>query len=187
MQPQNGAGLQGNDVASGRVRNSCRREPSRTGSVLAGVAVVWGKHLAGMGLATELEGTVCDGSAAGLRAGRRGWTTPPQGVPSMGRILLDERSQSGPMTATVAEPQGATARGKPKEAEGKLSTAGIRTGSEAGCGRQAGPEQRSPKVIKTHHVEPGGAREQILHLTWGDLFRESGGEVSRGRSSEEAA
>ena len=26
---------------------------------------------------------------------------------------------------------------------------------------------------------------QILHLTWGDLLRESGGEVSRGRSSEE--
>jgi len=33
-----------------------------------------------------------------------------QGVPSMGRILLDERSQSGPMTATVAEPQGVAAR-----------------------------------------------------------------------------
>jgi len=42
------------------------------------------------------------------------------------------------MTATVAEPQGATVRGKPKEAEGKLSTVGTRTGSEAGCGRQAG-------------------------------------------------
>ena len=33
-----------------------------------------------------------------------------QSVPSMGRILLDERSQSGPMTATVAEPQGVAAR-----------------------------------------------------------------------------
>ncbi len=100
----------------------------------------------------------------------------------MGRILLDERSQSGPMAATVAEPQGATARGKPKEAEGKLSTVGTRTGSEAGCGRRAGSEQRSPKVIKTHQVEPGGARGQILHLTWGDLPGESRGEVSRGRS-----
>ena len=108
-------------------------------------------------------------------------------MPSMGRILLDERSQSGPMTATVAEPQGATVRGKPKEAGGKLSTVGTRTGSEAGCGRQAGPEQRSPKVIKTHQVEPGGTREEILYLTWGDLLQESGGEVSRGRSSEEAA
>ena len=59
-------------------------------------------------------------------------------VPSMGRVLLDERSQSGPMTATVAKPQGATVRGKPKEAAGKLSTVGTQTGSEAGCGRQAG-------------------------------------------------
>ena len=91
------------------------------------------------------------------------------------------------MTATVAKPQGATARGKPKEAGGKLSTVGTRTGSEAGCGRQAGPEQRSPKVIKTHQVEPDGAREQSLHLTWGDLLGESRGEVSRGRISEEAA
>ncbi len=32
--------------------------------------------------------------AAGLKAG--------PSVPSMGRILLDERSQPGPMTATVA-------------------------------------------------------------------------------------
>src|ERR1017187_9366168 len=111
----------------------------------------------------------------------------PRGVPSMGSVLLDERSQSGPMTATVAKPQGATARGKPKEAGGKLSTVGTRTGSEAGCGRQAGPEQRSPKVIKTHQVEPDGAREQSLHLTWGDLLGESRGEVSRGRMSEEAA
>ena len=110
-----------------------------------------------------------------------------RGVPSMGSVLLDERSQSGPMTATVAKPQGATARGKPKEAGGKLSTVGTRTGSEAGCGRQAGPEQRSPKVIKTHQVEPDGAREQSLHLTWGDLLGESRGEVSRGRISEEAA
>ena len=105
----------------------------------------------------------------------------------MGRISLDERSQSEPMTATVAEPQGATVRGKPKEAEGKLSTVGTRTGSEAGCGRQAGREQRSPKIIKTHQVEPVGARGQILHLTWGDLLPERGGEVSRGRSSKEAA
>src|SRR5450755_3251900 len=91
------------------------------------------------------------------------------------------------MTATVAEPQRATARGKPKEAAGKLSTAGTRTGSEAGCGRQAGSEQRSPKVIKTHQVEPGGTRRRILHLTWGGLRQESAEEVSRSHSSEEVA
>ncbi len=108
-----------------------------------------------------------------------------QGVPSMGRISLDERSQSEPMTATVAEPQGLAVRRKLKEAEGKLSTEGTRTGSEAGCGRRAGSEQRSPKVIKTRQVEPVGTRGKILYLTWGDLLHESGGEVSRGRSSGE--
>jgi len=76
---------------------------------------------------------------------------------------------------------------KLEEAESKLSTVGIRIGSEAGCGRQAGWEQRSPTVIKTHQVEPGGTRGQILYLTWGDLLGESLGEVSRGRISEEAA
>jgi hypothetical protein len=39
-----------------------------------------------------------------------GLNNPPQGVPSMGRIYLEERSQSELMTATVAEPQGVTAR-----------------------------------------------------------------------------
>ena len=75
---------------------------------------------------------------------------------------------------------------KLKEADGKPSTAGTRTGREAGCGRRAGWQQRSPKVIKTHMVEPGGARGQTRRLTWGDLRRESAGEVSSGRSSEEA-
>ena len=89
------------------------------------------------------------------------------------------------MTATVAKPQGVAARRKLKEADSKLSTVGTRTGSEAGCGRQAGWQQRSPKVIKTHQVEPGGTRGQILHLTWGDLRRENAEEVSRGRSSRE--
>jgi hypothetical protein len=103
----------------------------------------------------------------------------------MGRISLDERNQSGPMTATVAEPQGKSREVKLKEAEGEPSTEGTRTGREAGYGRRAGPEQRSPKIIKTYQVEPVGTRGQILDLTWGDLLYESGGEVSRGRSSEE--
>ena len=89
------------------------------------------------------------------------------------------------MTPTVAKPQGLAARRKLKEADSKLSTVGTRTGSEAGCGRRAGWEQRSPIVIQTHQVEPGGARGQIQHLTRGDLLGESRGEVSRGRSSEE--
>jgi len=56
----------------------------------------------------------------------------------MGRVLLDERSQSEPMTATVAEPQGVSREAKLKEAEGKLPTVRTEIGSEAGCGRQAG-------------------------------------------------
>ena len=43
-----------------------------------------------------------------------------------------------------------------------------------------------PKSHQTHMVEPGGTRGQILHLTRGDLPVERQGEVSRGRSSEEA-
>ena len=74
----------------------------------------------------------------------------------MGRILLDERSQPEPMTATVAKPQGLVVRQKLKEAVSKLPTVRTEIGSEAGCGRQAGYEQRSPKVIKTHQVEPDG-------------------------------
>jgi hypothetical protein len=58
---------------------------------------------------------------------------------------------------------------KLKEADSKPSTAGTQTGSEAGCGRQAGWEQRSPKIIKAHQVEPGGTRGQILYLP-GEIF-----------------
>ena len=74
---------------------------------------------------------------------------------------------------------------KLKEAEGKLWTVGTRTGSEAGRGRQVDWQQGSPKVIKTRQVEPVGGRGKILNLSWGDLLYESGGEVSRGGSSEE--
>ena len=44
---------------------------------------------------------------------------------------------------------------------------------------------KSNRYRKTHQVELGGAGRKFLHLTRGDLPRESG-EVSRGRSSEEA-
>lgn len=40
---------------------------------------------------------------------------------------------------------------------------------------------------KTHHVESGGTARKFWHLTRGDLRGESREEVSRGRSSEEAA
>lgn len=47
---------------------------------------------------------------------------------------------------------------------------------------------KSNRHRKTHQVEPGGTgpKRMFMHLTRGDLRRESGGEVSRGRSSEES-
>lgn len=45
---------------------------------------------------------------------------------------------------------------------------------------------KSKSHRKTHQVEPDGTESRMfMHLTRGDLQRESGGEVSRGRSSEE--
>ena len=106
-------------------------------------------------------------------------------LPAARRKRLAQCAQHGQNLVEWKEPTGAgdgnrseTARRsrevKPKEADSKLSAVGIRTGSEAGCGRQAGWEQQSPKVTQTHPVKPGGARGQSLHLTWGDLLRESG-------------
>ena len=83
--------------------------------------------------------------------------------------------------ATVAEPQGESRR--KREANPRLQEHD--TGSEAGRGRRAGWEQRSPTTTKTRQVEPGGARGKNQHLTWGELRSESSGEVSRGHSSEE--
>ena len=47
---------------------------------------------------------------------------------------------------------------------------------------------KSNRHQKTHQVEPGGTgpKRMFMHLTRGDLLSESEGEVSRGRSSEEA-
>ena len=45
---------------------------------------------------------------------------------------------------------------------------------------------KSKSHRKTYEVEPGDTARKFTHLTRGDLFRESGGEVSRGRSSEES-
>ena len=45
---------------------------------------------------------------------------------------------------------------------------------------------KSNRHRKSHEVESGAAGRKFWHLTWGDLCRESGRGVSRGRSSEEA-
>ena len=55
-----------------------------------------------------------------------------------------------------------------------------------GAGGKLAGNSEAQKSSETHQVELGGTREQILYLTRGDLLRESGEEVSRHRSSEEA-
>jgi len=65
-----------------------------------------------------------------------------------------------------------------KEGEGKLATVGTRTGREAGCGRRACEQTRSPKLIKTQHVEPDGMRGKFRFLP---------GEISCARAQEKSA
>jgi len=55
-----------------------------------------------------------------------------------------------------------------------------------GAGGELAGNNEAQKSSETHLVEPGGAKGKILDLTWGDLLGESGGEVSKRRSSEEA-
>jgi hypothetical protein len=73
-----------------------------------------------------------------------------------------------------------------KEVRSKGTTVGTRTGSEAAMRAMSVlGNAKSNCHRKTHRVEPDGAGRTFMHLTWGDLRRESGGGVSRGRSSEE--
>ena len=73
-----------------------------------------------------------------------------------------------------------------KEVWSKGTTVGTRTGSEAEMRAMSVLENaKSDRHRKTHLVEPDGPGRKFMHLTRGDLPRESAGEVSRGRSSEE--
>ena len=74
-----------------------------------------------------------------------------------------------------------------KAAWSKGTTVGTRTGSEAARRAMSMLENaKSNCHRKTHRVEPDGTGRKFMHLTRGDLWRESVGEVSRGRSSEDA-
>jgi hypothetical protein len=74
-----------------------------------------------------------------------------------------------------------------KEVCSKGTTVGTRTGSEAAMRAISMLENaKSNRHRKTHQVEPDGTGQKFMHLTRGDLWRESAGEVSRGRSSEDA-
>jgi len=64
------------------------------------------------------------------------------------------------------------------------TTVGTRTGSEAEMRAMSMLENaKSNRHRKTHLVEPDGAGREFMHLTRGELPRESVGAVSRGRSS----
>jgi hypothetical protein len=52
-----------------------------------------------------------------------------------------------------------------KEAESKTVSIRTRTGSEAGCGRRACQQTRSPTLIKTQQVEPDGMQERNQDLS----------------------
>ena len=74
-----------------------------------------------------------------------------------------------------------------KAVRSKGTTVGTRTGSEAAMRAMSVRENaKSNCHRKTHRVEPDGAGRKFMHLTRGGLRRESAGEVSRGRSSEDA-
>jgi hypothetical protein len=74
-----------------------------------------------------------------------------------------------------------------KEVRGKGTTVGTQTGSEAAMRAMSVRENaKSDSHRKTHRVEPDGTGRKSMHLTRGDLPRENGGGVSRGRSSEES-
>ena len=74
-----------------------------------------------------------------------------------------------------------------EEVRSKGTTVGTRTGREAAMRAMSVRENaKSNRHRKTHRVEPGGTGRKSMHLTRGGLLRESGGGVSRGRSSEES-
>ncbi len=74
-----------------------------------------------------------------------------------------------------------------KEVRSEGTTVGTQTGSEAAMRAMSVRENaKSNCHQKTHRVEPDGAGRKFMHLTRGDLPCESRGEVSKGRSSEDA-
>src|SRR4051794_39359369 len=67
------------------------------------------------------------------------------------------------MTATVVKRPPRNREGSSERAEGKLSTVGTRTGSEAGNRGRGGKHAQSPTVIKLNSVKPDGARGKSQH------------------------
>ena len=75
----------------------------------------------------------------------------------------------------------------PKAVCSEGTIVGTRTGREAAVRAMSVlGNAKSKRHRKTHRVEPDDAGRKFMHLTRGDLLRESAGGVSRGRSSEDA-
>ena len=72
---------------------------------------------------------------------------------------------------------------KPKERGANPPTVGTRTGSEAGCGRQAGWEQQSPKVIRDAPGRAGrrGGKDSAPDLGRSPPRERGGSQQRRGR------
>ena len=137
------------------------------------------------------------GRSGGLLAWRRdfachctaGRGATSSSVPGMGMNQSAEKKMTGSSDSNRSEGQGGDREGlSRKKAVAKVTTAGTRTGREAGRGAMSVlGNAKSDRHRKTRQVEPGGTGlNGFMHLTRGGLPRESGGEVSRGRSSEEA-
>lgn len=66
-------------------------------------------------------------------------------------------TSKGAVAPTLAEPQGGSREAKLKEAEGKATTVGTRTGSEAGRGGELANDSETRRPSKARQVEPDGA------------------------------
>ena len=106
-----------------------------------------------------------------------------------GHELNIGREMFGSSDSNRSESQGGLREeGQLKEGRSQGTTVGRRTGREAAMRAMSVRENaKSKSHRKTHQVEPDGTESKMfMHLTRGDLRWESGGEVSRGRSSEES-
>ena len=115
-----------------------------------------------------------------------GQGTARPSVPGMDRNYRDERNSTEPMAVTVAERQGQSREGEAERSRKQMcerrNTNGqrgrVRATSWLGTAKSKGHQDASGRVRR---------RAQKVHvLTRGDIRRESAGEVSKDRSSDEA-
>lgn len=118
-----------------------------------------GRALRGGG--KSLEGLVTAGLKARLRVGFFGLSLGAGRMPALVRPTWAAsrrwETSKGAVAPTLAEPQGGSREAKLKEAEGKATTVGTRTGSEAGRGGELANDSETRRPSKARQVEPDGA------------------------------